>query len=152
MKPFSIPVQRVKLVADGARLPVPLDCMPDAASAEKIARWYFQWASIPYEEVIAILVSGDQRVRSIVRLARGGSHGCAVDIPSVLRPIIAAGVTAFVLAHNHPSGDPTPSSDDWALTRTIARAASIVGLTLLDHIVCGEGYATSMAFENPTAF
>lgn len=46
--------------------------------------------------------------------------------------------SAFVLVHNHPSGDPTPSPEDLAMTRTVAEAASIVGCQLVDHVIIGS--------------
>lgn len=48
--------------------------------------------------------------------------------------MIAMGACAFVLAHNHPSGDPTPSPEDILMTRLIVEAAETVGLKCLDHL------------------
>jgi len=53
----------------------------------------------------------------------------------------AAGI---ILAHNHPSGDPEPSPDDINLTRKLTEAGRIVGMDVLDHIVCGDGRYVSL--------
>ena len=52
-----------------------------------------------------------------------------------------------ILAHNHPSGDPSPSPDDWAVTRQIAEAGRTLGIPVLDHVILGDGRFTSLAEE-----
>ena len=55
--------------------------------------------------------------------------------------------TGIVLAHNHPSGEPTPSRDDIAMTGEIARAAAALGIKVHDHIVVGQGRCVSFRAE-----
>ncbi len=57
----------------------------------------------------------------------------------ILRPAVSHGAYAFVLVHNHPSGDPTPSEADRALTRRIREAAELLQIHLLDHVIIGRG-------------
>ena len=52
--------------------------------------------------------------------------------------------SAIVLVHNHPSGDPTPSPEDVAMTRAVAAACDVVGVPLLDHVVVARGGASSL--------
>jgi DNA repair protein RadC len=60
-----------------------------------------------------------------------------------LRLALRAAASGFVLVHNHPSGDPTPSAEDVTFTRRVADAASVVGVPLLDHVVVArEGFAS----------
>jgi DNA repair protein RadC len=63
----------------------------------------------------------------------------------ILRRALLANANAIVLAHNHPSGDPEPSQDDLAVTTRIDKACDLVGITLLDHLVYGNGRWTSLA-------
>jgi DNA repair protein RadC len=57
----------------------------------------------------------------------------------VFKPAIMAGFcAALLLAHNHPSGDPEPSSEDLALTRRLASAGALLGIEVLDHLILGE--------------
>jgi DNA repair protein RadC len=56
---------------------------------------------------------------------------------------ILANAAAVILTHNHPSGDPTPSTDDCHLTRRLADAGEILGVQVLDHIVVGDGQYVS---------
>lgn len=59
----------------------------------------------------------------------------------VFRGAILAGATALVVAHNHPSGDPAPSSADVQITRALREAAKIIDIDLLDHVVVGDAKA-----------
>ncbi len=57
----------------------------------------------------------------------------------LFRPAIVAGASGLVLSHNHPSGEPEPSTEDLALTRRLAAAGSLLGIEILDHIITGDG-------------
>jgi len=65
----------------------------------------------------------------------------------VVRRCLELHATAVILAHNHPSGEPTPSREDVALTSEIARAASMMGITVHDHIIVGRGKWLSFRAE-----
>lgn len=90
---------------------------------------------LPTERLIAIVIDGAGTVTGIVTLGQGGQHGCGVLAADVLRAVLACHGSAFVLAHNHPSGDPNPSREDVELTEHVRVAAKVVGLTLLDHVI-----------------
>ncbi|WP_223643873.1 DNA repair protein RadC [Corallococcus sp. EGB] len=78
------------------------------------------------------------------RVAEGTLSACPVDPREVFAAVVASRATAIVLAHNHPSGDPEPSLQDVGLTEHLARAAGILGVKLLDHVVVGDGVFVSM--------
>jgi DNA repair protein RadC len=65
----------------------------------------------------------------------------------VVRRCLELQATAVILVHNHPSGEPTPSRDDVALTAEIIRAASVMGIAVHDHIVVGRGKRVSFRAE-----
>lgn len=90
---------------------------------------------VPHEQVWCLLLTGKNTLRGCVRLAEGGLHGAALTPADVLRPVLTGGSGAFVLIHNHPSGDPTPSAADVELTRKIVGACEPMGLYFLDHVV-----------------
>lgn len=76
-------------------------------------------------------------------VARGGVENCAVAVRDIVRVPVLNACSAFVLVHNHPSGDPAPSADDIALTERVARASDLLGIHLLDHvIVAASSYAS----------
>jgi DNA repair protein RadC len=78
------------------------------------------------------------------QVARGGVHGCALLTRDVLTPVVRQGAAGFVLVHNHPSGDPTPSREDIELTSHLSRAAQTISVPLLDHVVVARDGATSL--------
>ena len=78
------------------------------------------------------------------RIAEGSVNSCPVDPREVFAAAISARATAVVLAHNHPSGDPTPSQLDIQLTHQLAQGGRILGISVLDHLVLGDSGYTSM--------
>jgi DNA repair protein RadC len=91
----------------------------------------------------------DTRNRLLADEVQGkGSINHAPAYPrEVVRRCLELHATAIVLAHNHPSGDPTPSRDDVTLTREIARAAATMGISVHDHVVIGRGKFLSFKAE-----
>lgn len=63
----------------------------------------------------------------------------------VFKPLILMNASAVLLAHNHPSGDSTPSQEDRALTRRLKDSGELLGITVLDHVVMGEDRYYSFA-------
>ena len=57
----------------------------------------------------------------------------------IFQPAIAVGAVALIVSHNHPSGDPRPSAEDHAITKRLVEAGHLLGIQLLDHVVCGTG-------------
>jgi DNA repair protein RadC len=78
------------------------------------------------------------------RVAEGSADQCQVDPREIFRVVFATRATAVVLAHTHPSGDPTPSTLDEALTAGLVQAASLLSVRILDHIIVGRGCYYSM--------
>jgi DNA repair protein RadC len=78
------------------------------------------------------------------RVASGGIHGLHVAARDPLRIALREAATGFVLVHNHPSGDPAPSEEDIAFTRSVAGAAAIVGVPLFDHVIVARRRSVSI--------
>lgn len=99
------------------------------------------------EELHALYL--DRRLRPLAQrvLTRGSDGFTVVDARQVFRPAVGLGAYAVVLAHNHPSGDPTPSGPDRDVTRRVAQAGKVLGIGLIDHIVVGRGRFCSLAEE-----
>ncbi len=87
------------------------------------------------EQMWVLAVDAANRLRGMRCVSQGGHHGCSVSAREILRSALADAACGFILAHNHPSGEPAPSADDIAMTRTVARAAEVVGTPLLDHVI-----------------
>jgi len=95
------------------------------------------------EVFIVIALDARNAIMTEVEIARGSLTSVDVHPREVFRPLIRLAAAGAVVCHNHPSGDPTPSPDDVALTRRLRRAGNLVGIPVLDHVVVGaEGYAS----------
>lgn len=89
----------------------------------------------PVEVFVVVCLNTKHRVLAYRELARGAVAGVHVSPAEVFKTVLLANAPGFLVAHNHPSGDPTPSGDDGALTRRLVAGAELLGLELLDHIV-----------------
>jgi len=99
---------------------------------------------LDHEEMWILSLDGQNGARAVRRVAQGGLHGCAVSARDILRLALLDAASAFVLVHNHPSGDPQPSAEDVAMTRIVAEAAELVGVALVDHVVVSAGRHASL--------
>ncbi len=96
------------------------------------------------EEVHTLLLDTRHRVIRHVTISSGGLASAGIYPRELLREAIKANAAAFVLAHNHPSGDPKPSPDDISTTKSLQKAADLIGIELVDHIVVGHGSCASL--------
>ncbi|WP_437607321.1 JAB domain-containing protein [Sorangium sp. So ce834] len=98
-----------------------------------------------HEELWIGALDARNGVRGVSLVSRGGLHGTWVRPADVLRVALELGAVNFVMVHNHPSGDPTPSDDDVELTNEIEHRAHLIGIELKDHvIVCPSGKYASV--------
>lgn len=90
------------------------------------------------EEFLIITLDTQHRPIRIVRITRGTLNASLVHPREVFRPAIADCASAIILAHNHPSGDPTPSHEDYEVTKRLTKCGEMLGINVLDHLVVGE--------------
>jgi DNA repair protein RadC len=90
------------------------------------------------EQFGVVLLDTKHRVMRTVIVATGGLNATIVEARDVYREAVMGGAAAVVVFHNHPSGDPTPSPDDFALTRRLSAAGLLMGIDLVDHMILGE--------------
>src|SRR5439155_10450616 len=95
-------------------------------------------AGLDREAFFVVLVDGKNRVSGINLVGVGSLTAALVHPREVFKPAIAGSAAALVLVHNHPSGDPTPSAEDLALTNRLCEVGDLVGIKVLDHIVLGD--------------
>ncbi|MBQ8516959.1 MAG: DNA repair protein RadC [Akkermansia sp.] len=86
--------------------------------------------------VLLLLDSRKQLIRRIL-IARGTLTSVPANPRSIFRPAIICNAACFIMVHNHPSGDPTPSSADIELTKTIAQCGELMHIPLFDHVILG---------------
>ena len=91
----------------------------------------------PCEQLWAIFVNSRLQVTGYSLLAQGGLSDAVFDMRSLFRAAILANSKAIILAHNHPSGNNTPSPEDIKFTKEAVKAGRIMGIEVLDHLVFG---------------
>jgi DNA repair protein RadC len=117
-------------------LTVPLDPRTPYASSRDVIRAFApRFVDRTEEHVVAVVLDARHRPVAERVLAVGGPASCVVSIREILALAIREGGAAFVLVHNHPSGEPAPSRDDIELTTALVRAGDAVELPLLDHVI-----------------
>lgn len=93
---------------------------------------------LPHEEFHAVLLNTQHRVLRVALVSKGILDASLIHPREVFRPAILENAASIVLVHNHPSGDPTPSPEDRAVTRQLSEAGRTIGIRVLDHLVIGE--------------
>lgn len=91
-----------------------------------------------HERVLVLILDAGNRVDRVVRLTEGSVDRSLLPVREVLNTVLRNDGVAFALAHNHPSGDLSPSPHDLHATKAIAGAADVVGLRFLDHFVVSD--------------
>lgn len=104
------------------------------------ATTYFQakLKGLPEEEVHLAFVNSKNAVTATECLQQGTGDQSVVYVRKVIERVLTNKASGFILAHNHPSGNPTPSSQDQEVTWALKAAATAVGLRFLDHLIIGE--------------
>ncbi len=129
---YTVPVYRLQLVQDGTA-----EVSPVAAPAD-VARHLGDIARADREQMLALFLDTKNRPIGRHLVSVGTVNATPVQPRDVFRAALVAGaVNAIILAHNHPSGDVTPSREDDEVTRLVARAGALLGIRLLDHVVLG---------------
>ena len=105
----------------------------------------------PRERFAVVYLDTRHRPIAVHDASTGTADGCTVHPREVFGPAVALAATAIVVAHNHPSGDPTPSREDRAVTQRLRQAGELLGIELLDHLVIGDERVYSFASETTAA-
>ncbi len=95
------------------------------------------------EHFVVVNLDARHRVMSERMISVGSLTSSIVHPREVFRPALREAAAAVVLVHNHPSGDPTPSDEDVAITRRLLRASELIGIRILDHVIVGDGQYAS---------
>jgi len=121
-------------MADELRQDSPLLDTPDAVAT--LLREQNRRAEVEIFQVV--LLNTRRRLIDIKQISQGTLDTILVHPREVFKFAIAANAAALVLAHNHPSGDPTPSEADIKVTRDLIRAGQLLKIEVLDHVIIGR--------------
>lgn len=121
----------------------PLDC------PERIHETFApQLSHLGHEKLVVVLVNSRLCHLGTVEISSGTLTETSAHPREVLRPVIQRNAYGFILLHNHPSGDTTPSGADIVFTRDLAKAAEVMKLRFLDHLVIGRPGAYTSGYHS----
>ena len=124
----------------GLRLNVPKEERPSINSpADAAALVQYEMSLLEQEHLRVILLDRRNRVMDTVEVYHGSVNSAQVRVGEVFRDAVARMASAIIVVHSHPSGDPTPSPEDVAVTRAIVQAGKLLDIETLDHLVIGHG-------------
>jgi DNA repair protein RadC len=95
--------------------------------------------ALDQEQLWVAVLDTKHQLERLVPVYQGSVNSAQVRTAEVFKEAVRANAPAIAIAHNHPSGDPTPSAADIALTADLARAAEVLDIELIDHLVIGDG-------------
>src|SRR5574342_714619 len=107
--------------------------------AEAAALVQYEMSALEQEHLRVLLLDTRNHVLDIVEVYKGSVNSSQVRVGELFKAAIRRNAPAIIIAHNHPSGDPTPSPDDVAVTRAIVQAGKLLDIDVLDHLVIAGG-------------
>lgn len=132
-----------------------LDGAAPTLTASDAARFFLRvWRTLPQdrESFVVGMVDARNVITGFEVVAMGSLTGVSVHPREVFKAAVLMSAAGILIAHNHPSGDPTPSVDDFIITQRLQAAASILGIPLVDHlIVCSNGSYRAISECTPPA-
>jgi DNA repair protein RadC len=105
-------------------------------------------SDLRHEEFWILLLNRSNQIIDQVRISQGGISGTVTDVRLILNAAVEKLASGIILAHNHPSGNLSPSEADLKITRKIKDAAQLLDLSLLDHLILSDQGYLSMADDN----
>ena len=115
-----------------------------SSPADAAALVQYEMSGLAQEHLRELILDTRNRVVDIEELYKGSINFTSARIAEIFKPAIVRESAAIILVHNHPSGDPTPSPDDLALTKAVREAGQLLDIELLDHLIIGQGRYISM--------
>ncbi len=129
--------RRLMLEAPGERPQI-------TSPADAAALLLYEMSSLEQEHLRLILLDARNRVMDIVDVYKGSVNSSQVHIGELFKHAIRRNAVGIILVHNHPSGDPTPSPEDIAVTRQTIQAGRLLSIDVLDHLIIGQGRWVSL--------
>jgi DNA repair protein RadC len=112
--------------------------------ADAAALVQYEMSALEQEHLRVILLDRRNRVLETVEIYKGSVNSSQVRVGEIFKEAIRRNASALIVVHNHPSGDPTPSPDDVAVTRAVVQAGKMLDVEVLDHMVIGQGRWVSL--------
>lgn len=115
-----------------------------SSPADVAALLMLEMAHLDQEHLRVVLLNTKNVVLRVELIYVGTINSSAVRVAEVFKAALRANAAALIVVHNHPSGDPTPSPEDVAVTRQLVEAGKLLDVDVLDHLVIGQGRWVSL--------
>jgi len=109
------------------------------SKARDILEEVFELSELAEEVFIIMCLDTKNKVTGLFKVSQGSLNSSIVHPREVFKRALMQNSNAVILAHNHPSGDVTPSGEDISITRRLQEAGDILGIKVLDHLIIGAG-------------
>lgn len=118
---------------------------PTVNSPEDAASYVlYEMGALENEHLRVMLLDTRNRVIRIAEVYRGSLNASFIRIGEIFRDAIRSNAASIIILHNHPSGDPSPSPEDVAVTKEIIRAGELMDIQVLDHLIIGKNKFISL--------
>ena len=126
------------------------DSRPQITSpADAASLLMLEMGGLEQENVRTLLLDTKNRVLASPTVYIGNVNSSIIRVSEIFRDAVRENATALIMAHNHPSGDPTPSPEDVQVTRSVVEAGQLLGIEVLDHLVIGHQRFISLKERGP---
>ena len=141
-------IKRIGLIREGnLKNYHPHAKLTGSESAKDLFLDYYNEQKFAQEVFVIATLDTKNQVTGIVEITRGTLDASLVHPREVFAPAFISASSGIVLSHNHPSGDPTPSREDFAVTRRLMECGELLGIEVLDHIVVGDGTGRAVSIR-----
>ena len=144
-QPYRVPIYRVTLVRESS-ITAPAPRLRGAQQAAELLRQYL--GAVDREHFLVLLLDRKNAPIGLHTVSIGSLTASIVHPREVFKVAILANAAAILCGHNHPSGDPAPSREDRALTQRLVEAGKLLGISVVDHIVIGDGTTAYFSFAD----
>ena len=136
-----IPRYDIRLIRDGR---ISVDATPIIRTPQDtLPILEAELSELAYERFVALALNTKNHLTALLPVSSGSLNASIVHPRELFQRAILANCAAVIVAHNHPSGDPSPSPEDIALTRKLVEAGELLDIPVLDHVILGYGRYTS---------
>lgn len=104
----------------------------------------YEMSALEQEQLRVMLLNTRNHVLDVKTIYQGSLNSSQVRVGELFRPAVRQNAAAVIIVHNHPSGDPSPSPDDVAITKVIIDAGKLLDIQVLDHLIIGRGRFISL--------
>lgn len=145
MHMYQIPIYSISLVRDGS---IKSAQKQMRSSLDAIDLFRSMLVGADREHFLVAMLDQKNKVVGVNVVSVGSLTAGIVHPREVFKPAILSNAAAIICCHNHPSGDPQPSHEDQVLTTRLHAAGTLLGITVLDHIIIGDGTNDTFSFAD----